>query len=121
MGGIPLSSGFTFCSSDPLASWRFAEAFIAFFIRQSELRIVELTMRRPPIAKIIKCVFGLLLVLLGIGMFIDPVASDSFYPGGKYSGPHPVHYSAAHMKIEGATMTIFGLVILFFAIFNPRK
>jgi hypothetical protein len=78
-------------------------------------------MRRPPVAKILKCVFGLLLFLLGIGMFIDPVASDSFYPGGKYSGPHLVHYSAAHMKSEGAFMAIFGLVVLSFAIFKSRK
>jgi hypothetical protein len=78
-------------------------------------------MRRPPIAKIIKCVLGLLILLLGVGMFVDPVASDAFYPGGKYSGPHTVHITAARMRVEGAVMAIFGLVMLYFAFFNSRK
>jgi hypothetical protein len=71
-------------------------------------------------AKIAKLIIAVVFIMLGVGMYIHPVASDYFYPGGKYSGPHTRHLSEGDMKVFGIMIVIFGSVLVYSA-FDSRK
>jgi hypothetical protein len=61
------------------------------------------------ICKLAMIIFALAIITIGVGMFLHPIASESFYPGSKYSGPHMVHHSKGDMKSVGILFGLFGL------------
>jgi hypothetical protein len=72
-------------------------------------------------ARIAKLIVAVALIALGVGMYIHPVASDYFYPGGKYSGPHTRHLSEGDMKFYGVVIVIFGLGLVYSTFYGSRK
>jgi hypothetical protein len=78
-------------------------------------------MSRFTLAKIAKVICAVVLITVGIGMYIHPVAADYFYPGGKYSGPHTGHFSAGDMKVFGIMIAIFGLGLVYSAFHGSGK
>jgi hypothetical protein len=72
-------------------------------------------------AKIAKLIFAVVFITLGVCMHIRPVASDYFYSGGKYSGPHIRHLSEGDMKVFGIMIVIFGLILVYSAFYGSRK
>ena len=73
------------------------------------------------IAKLAKIISGAALLTLGIGMSVDPMKSDFFSPGGRYSGPHTRHLSERDMQVMGVMFVIFGLALMFSAFKKANK
>jgi|SRR6516162_8997788 hypothetical protein len=61
---------------------------------------------------ITKFIGGLICVVLGVGMHIQPIASDTFAPSNIYSEPHTVHNSAGQMSIFGTGLALLGLGLI---------
>jgi hypothetical protein len=72
-------------------------------------------------ANIAKFVFGVIFILMGIGMFIQPVESDSFWPSTKFSAPHTVHSSADRMSIFGIGLSLLGVGVIGSIFYRSRK
>jgi hypothetical protein len=77
-------------------------------------------MRRIAI-KIAKFIFAIALIILGAGMFLHPVASDYFWPGGRYSGPQTAHLPEGKIKVFGVVIGMFGLGLMYSAFYDSRK
>jgi hypothetical protein len=73
------------------------------------------------VIKIAKCVFATAFIALGVGMFLHPVASASFYPGGKYSGPHTSHLSEGKVQVLGVVVALLGLGLMYSAFYDSRE
>ena len=54
-------------------------------------------------------------------MFFHPVASNYFYPGGRYSGPHTSHISEGKVQVLGVAIAILGLGLMYSAFHDSRK
>jgi hypothetical protein len=72
-------------------------------------------------AKIAKLVLAVVFFALGVDMYIHPVESDYFFPGGRFSGPHTRHLSEGDMKFLGIMIVMFGLGLVYSAFYGSRK
>ena len=77
--------------------------------------------RRVTGASVTKFVGGLVCIVIGVGMHLQPVASDTFWPSTKYSGPHTVHHSADQMSIFGVGLCLLGVGLICSIFFGSRK
>jgi hypothetical protein len=73
-------------------------------------------------AKIAKFIFGVILIVVGGGMYLHPIASDT-YSAGSLSGipAHRIHLSANEARFYGASMMIGGVFLLFWAFSTPKS
>jgi hypothetical protein len=72
-------------------------------------------------AKLAKLIFGVVLVPLGVGICVHPVAGAFFNPGGKFGLPHTEQVSSQGMRLLGIFIAFFGIALLFSAFRSPKK